>query len=190
MPRPKSIDEGEVLLRMRRVFRRYGYDGASLANLAEETGLAKAALYHHFPKGKSSMAEAVLNDVRQWVRVNVLAPLNSDAPPREKFELMTAALCELYEDGSQACLIGLFSTGEALTMFRSQLSNSLMGLTDAIANVLLSAGLPETVAQARAERAVIGVQGSLVLSRVVGATGPFMRVMKGLPSELLEGTAF
>ncbi|MEM8810542.1 MAG: TetR/AcrR family transcriptional regulator, partial [Cyanobacteria bacterium P01_G01_bin.38] len=31
------------------VFRRYGYEGASLSMLSKATGLGKASLYHHFP---------------------------------------------------------------------------------------------------------------------------------------------
>lgn len=39
----------KILEASRRLFARYGYGGASISMIAAETGLTKAALYHHFP---------------------------------------------------------------------------------------------------------------------------------------------
>ncbi len=38
------------------VFRRRGYEGATLSVLSRACGLGKASLYHHFPGGKDEMA--------------------------------------------------------------------------------------------------------------------------------------
>ncbi len=38
----------KILEASRRLFARYGYGGASISMIAAETGLTKAALYHHF----------------------------------------------------------------------------------------------------------------------------------------------
>ena len=51
----------EAIAQLSKVFRQYGYEGATLARLSAATGLRKASLYHHFPKGKEKMAAAVLN---------------------------------------------------------------------------------------------------------------------------------
>ncbi len=39
----------KIIEASRRLFARYGYSGASISMIAAETGLTKAALYHHFP---------------------------------------------------------------------------------------------------------------------------------------------
>ena len=54
-----TLPREEVVDRLTRVFRREGYDGASLARLSEATGLGRSSLYHHFPRGKEDMADAV-----------------------------------------------------------------------------------------------------------------------------------
>jgi TetR/AcrR family transcriptional repressor of lmrAB and yxaGH operons len=42
------------------LFRKFGYDGVTIARISEATGLGKASLYHHFPQGKEQMAREVL----------------------------------------------------------------------------------------------------------------------------------
>ena len=42
------------------LFRQHGYDGATLSKISQVTGLGKASLYHHFPKGKDEMVQEVL----------------------------------------------------------------------------------------------------------------------------------
>ena len=57
---------------------------------------------------------------------------------------------------------------------------------DAIAAVLRESGLPTRTARERAQDAVIGIQGSLVMARATGDTKPFRRTLRNLPQELLR----
>ena len=45
-----------------RAFAERGYDGASLSHIAEQAGLRKASLYHHFPT-KEALYEAVMRQL-------------------------------------------------------------------------------------------------------------------------------
>jgi len=65
--RPPKVLTTEILVGLATVFRSRGYEGASLKELAEATGLKKASLYYRFPNGKQEMAEAVLNHIDDWV---------------------------------------------------------------------------------------------------------------------------
>lgn len=73
MPAP-LIPREEVLNRLANAFRAGGYQGTSLKDLCEATGLVKASLYHYFPGGKQDMAQAVLDHIGGWFSANVLAP--------------------------------------------------------------------------------------------------------------------
>lgn len=185
MSRPRSIEHGELIARMLRVFRANGYEGASLSQLSKETGLANAALYHRYPGGKREMAEAVLGELRTWTRSHVLAPLLQPGDPAEALQAMCAALHELYDSGHEPCLIGLFSAGESLEHFGESLRCSLADLMAAITGVLTRAGLSEREAHERAEDAVIRIQGSLVVCRALASTEPFTRTLDRLPAQLL-----
>ncbi len=185
MARPVTIPREEVISRIKSAFRANGYEGASLATLASKTGLAKSALYHYFPDGKASMASAALEDLRRWTAERILKPLAEPGDARAKLEAMTAALDELYSGGHEACLIGLFSIGDALAHFQGQLQAAFRSMIAAITSVLVDAGLPEPIAHERAEDAVIRIQGSLVVARTLGDCGPFTRLLHRLPGQLL-----
>jgi hypothetical protein len=102
---------------------------------------------------------------------------------------MTAALDELYEGGHEPCLIGLFSLGEPLAHFQGNLRDAVCDLMSALADVLVEAGLPPALAGERAQDAVIRIQGSLVIARLLQETSPFTCLLAKLPEQLLEGCA-
>jgi len=56
----------------------------------------------------------------------------------------------------------------------------------AFTGIAREVGLPSAEARERAEQAIIEIQGSLVLARVLGDCKPFQRTMDRLP-ELLAG---
>ena len=60
-----KYSQNDVIQSLLEVFRKVGYDGASLQQLANATGLKKSSLYHRFPEGKKQMAEEVLKAVNE-----------------------------------------------------------------------------------------------------------------------------
>lgn len=185
MPRPQSISDDQISLRLQSTFRRKGFDGASLAELASESGLAKAGLYHRFPGGKREMAESVLDGLKAWMTQWVLDPLNAPGDARAKLEDMVKMLRKLYVNGTEPCLVGQFSVGGGLEHFQPRLGNSLLALQKGIAATLIQHGIPRQEAARRAEDAVVRIQGSLVLARAQDDPGPFLRTMRRLPNSLL-----
>ena len=180
------IPRDEAVSRILAVFRRYGYDGASLARLSEATGLGKSSLYHHFPKGKVDMAQAALDSVRAWLADHVFSTLQGDNPPETRLRRFTAKYVEFYSHGENPCLTDLFTMGEAGEIFQEGFSKALRKLILTLAGVLQETGIPKTEAIRRAEDAIIAIQGSLVVSRALGDTAPFLRTMKELPDRLLR----
>ena len=69
--RPQKVEDQALLLGLMAVLSAKGYDGASLNELAESSGLQKASLYHRFPAGKKEITSAVLNYVNEWVKKNI-----------------------------------------------------------------------------------------------------------------------
>jgi TetR/AcrR family transcriptional regulator, lmrAB and yxaGH operons repressor len=180
-----TLPKEEVVARLMQVFRREGYDGASLARLSEATGLGRSSLYHHFPRGKEDMAAAVLGLSRARVVQLVLEPLAAAGSARSRLEAMTRGFSEFYDTGRDACLIELFGVGTTGVQFVPHLTKSIAVLVGAISAVLIEAGQPEAQARRRAEDAIISIQGSLVLSRAGGSTAVFHRILGELPDRLL-----
>lgn len=169
------------------LFRHYGYDGVSLAKIAEATELGKASLYHHFPGGKAEMMRATLEFSHQWFVENIIDVVAAEGTAVEKIERMCDRLNTLYASGQQPCLLATLVTGAPRDIFHEQVKARLHMMVEAIATVLIEAGLPSTIAHQRGEDAVIAIQGSLILSRGLDDPTPFQRVIAQLPNKLCEG---
>ncbi|WP_028946488.1 TetR/AcrR family transcriptional regulator [Synechocystis sp. PCC 6714] len=167
------------------LFRQYGYDGATLSKIAAATGLGKASLYHHFPGGKEEMMTSVLAYVEGWLDKNLLPSLQGDGTAQLKLQRMGDRLLELYEGGEQPCLFAILLSGSARDTFHAQVQRLFETWIVAIAKVLMAEGIEEKVAKQKAEKAVILVQGSLILSQGLNDIKIFKQTIDNLPTELL-----
>ena len=184
MPRPTAPRE-EIVYRLGEVFRRHGYEGASLKLLSDATGLGRSSLYHYFPNGKEDMAFAVLDSAEQWMKQEVTPLLESDAPAREKVRGLVAAFDRFYLGGRTSCLLELFAIGDARDVFGARVSQRLTNLRDALAGIARQAGHDPAESDRRAEDAMIAIHGGLVVSRGLNDTAPFRRVLDGLEKMLV-----
>lgn len=189
MGRKATIEEDALIARLSAVFRDVGYEGATLAILSEATGLKKASLYHRFPEGKEQMAREVLESAGAWLDQHILSSLKRGGTPVEKICNMVKKLDEFYSGGKQACLLNMLSSSRIQEgPFTQLIKQTFEAWIGALSSVLIDAGLDRKVARNRAERAMILMQGSLVLSRGMGTTRPFQEFLKSLPVELLGHT--
>lgn len=168
------------------LFRQYGYDGATLARISEATGLGKASLYHHFPRGKDEMVQAVLDYLERWLAEHVLPSLQGDGTALEKLQRMCDRLSELYEAGRQPCLSATLLLGSARDVFHDSVQASYCAWIRAVAQVLVDAGLDLTTAQQRGEDMVITIQGSLIVAQGLANPEIFQRSLQQLPQRLCQ----
>ena len=181
-----KLPEPQLLNRLTTVFRTHGYEGASLSKISQATGLQRASLYHRFPGGKAAMAEAVLTRAGEWLNAHALQPLVESGPPEARLRRMADKLDELYEGGTQSCLLDTLSFGVAEGGTRDHQKAAMEAWVDAIAVLLREAGIESRTAQERAEDAVIRIQGSLVMARAARNPLPFRRTLRTLPQDLLR----
>lgn len=186
MARPVKIEDSILLKKLSDVFRDVGYEGASLAMLANATGLQKASLYHRFPGGKEQMAREVMNRAETWLIEHILTPLKSSDSPKSRIHAMIQNLDEFYSGGRQACLLNMMSSPCADSWpFAELIKNAFKAWIEALRTVLTDAGFDEDTASFRAERAIALLQGYLVVSRGVGSIQPFQNCLTNLKRELL-----
>ena len=169
------------------VFRRRGYEGATLAELSHACGLGKASLYHHFPGGKEEMASLLLR--RAVAELNDLAyrQLDRPAPWRERLCGFVDGFARYCVDGTRNCLIAEFTATAARSKFgpeiRLQMDTWLRQLTAAFCET----GLNEKRARRRARELLGSLYGALVFARLLDDAKPFQqtiqRLRKGFSSE-------
>lgn len=186
MSRPRLIAEDDLLARLARVFSEVGYGGASLSRLAEATGLQKASLYHRFPGGKKQMAEEVLSSTGAWLQAEILAPLKGPGTPTDRLATVAANLDRFYQGGARSCLLNMLSSPRADDgPFAPAIRAAFEALIAAFSDLAGEDGANPETARRRGERAVMLLQGSLVLSRGTGSTAPFRSFLAALPADLL-----
>ena len=182
----KILKREELLLKLFSIFRRSGFDGATLAVISEETGLGKASLYHHFPGGKIQMAEDVLRFVEDWNDQNLIVPIGGKGRPKQKIKNMMITVNDMYEGGKTGCLIGALVPENAFSIYQDQIKRILIKWIEAIAGVLVEYRIEPKESLLRAEEAVAKIQGALIVARGTGQRAVFGRLMKNLQAELLH----
>ena len=170
----------EIVDRLFMVFRDRGFEGASLADLSRATGLGKSSLYHHFPEGKTQMAEAVLARAAALVDTAILDVARARDPLRVRVRKIAAALQQLYAGGRTLCVLGQLAAADVGTTARQSLQQALEHWIKAIEGLARESGMPPGRARSFAEDWVACLQGALILQAGTGSTGPFERTLRAL----------
>lgn len=185
MARPQSVDAEELLSRLAGVFAAVGYEGASLAVLAQAAGLRKASLYHRFPGGKAEMAAQVLARAATRLEAEVLAPMRATGPVKARMAAAAAALDRYYDGGRRACLFNMLAAPDlGGGPFGPAIRDALAAQADGFAALAKAAGNGTRKSRRKAERAAMLLHGSLVLARGTGDPAPFRAFLERLPDEL------
>ncbi|PZV19028.1 MAG: TetR/AcrR family transcriptional regulator [Pseudanabaena sp.] len=170
-----------------KLFRQFGYEGVTLSKISQETGLGKASLYHHFPRGKAEMAEVALTHVNNWLEASVLEILNRPEPAIAKFQSMCEEVGKFFNEGQNSCLWAVLVMEQSSDdLFHSQIREAFSLWIETIAKVLVTAGLDEKLAKERGEDAMICIQGALILSHGLRDSTSFQRVLKHLPQQICQ----
>ncbi len=180
-----GLSRDEVLDRLLETFRARGYDGASLADLSAATGLGRSSLYHHFPGGKEEMAQEVLARMGRDLERDLMAPLRAPGAPAARLDAMIAVLDRFYDSGRKACLLERLCASVDRARFNRSLAATFMNWTEAIVTLCTDAGLAPAEARARAEGAVITVEGALVLAAGLGDPGVYTRALERVRAGVL-----
>jgi AcrR family transcriptional regulator len=167
------------------LFREKGFDGASLSDISDSTGLGKSSLYHHFPNGKEEIALQLLEHLEDQLEQALFAPLRSKAQPRWKLNRMLDAIDAFYDGGKKACLLERLSASADATNFRTPLARTFKTWIDAVEALGVESGLSKALARSRAEDLVVRIEGALVVCAGTGDTRVFARTIQSLRNSVL-----
>ncbi len=182
---PLTVTDSQLIARLTDLFRRQGYDGASLGDIAMATKLQKSSLYHRFPGGKQQMAAAVADATGEFFATSLLAPLATDGPLEERIRAVGRNLDAFYESGARNCLLDMLSVGELGPEASAKLRAAAAGWIDAFTAAAREAGADTATATPRAQDAVAAIEGALVVARVTGDKRPFSRAIERLGDGLI-----
>jgi AcrR family transcriptional regulator len=87
-PADQTVQRDDILLAAAAVFQERGYQGATMADIAQRLNLTAGSLYHHFPAGKRDLLLAVLNMGLDIVLKQIDDVLAQNLPPAETLRCM------------------------------------------------------------------------------------------------------
>lgn len=130
---------------------------------------------------------SVAHGVVHWFQQNVFDVLVGGGSPRKRVSLVADHLRIFYADGDKSCVTDVLSIPGGPEELRAGLKNAMEAWLKAFTDIARESGMPSALAKARAEEAIIRIEGSLVLTRVLGERGSFEKVLKLLPDLLTTG---
>ncbi|NVJ98767.1 MAG: TetR/AcrR family transcriptional regulator [Alphaproteobacteria bacterium] len=186
MTRPAKYTKSQLAKRLETVFKENGYEGASMKMLSEATGLSKASLYHHFPKGKDEMAAYVLAQSGARLQTLVLSPLAQEAPKSGVQKLLASfqGTANYYDGAPPFCLMNSLLLGSGLDLFSSRIGAAVEMWRKGLSSCLVEAGASRQDANDWADDVLGRIQGALVLCRVSGQRLPLETCLRGLEEDV------
>jgi TetR/AcrR family transcriptional regulator, lmrAB and yxaGH operons repressor len=183
-----SLTRAHLVDQLCGVFERNGYAGATLAQLAQATGLSKSSLYHHFPGGKSEMAAVLVRHAITDLQHRAFGRLDGVASARSRLEAFLAGFAEYVEDGRGHCLLAVLAQAEMPPALRGQIAAQLDDWVDALRRVLEEAGMGSKRAARVSGELMNQLYGSLVVGKMLNRPDHFSRTIRRLLKQVRKST--
>lgn len=179
--RSRKIEDHALLNRLFAIIRAKGYDGSSLNDFAEASGLQKASLYHRFPGGKEEITSCVLDHVHDWIKQNIYELLMDKTIPTDvRLKKVIKNINLVYDNGDSICLLRALSIDSGIKVFGTQIKESMELWIKGFTNLGVDCGQRKPVAKERAYQVLINIQGSLVVSKGLGSTASFKAALRSI----------
>lgn len=163
-----------------RLFRRQGYASSGLQQILAESGAPKGSLYHYFPGGKESLAEAAIDLAGERVRDMLAGHAARHASPKPFLRAYARTMADWMEESDfrSGCPIAttLLETAPDAPAITEAGLRAVDGWIEVVAEVLARGGLGTRAARRRAQLVVAAMEGALLLARVRRSTRPILDV--------------
>lgn len=172
------------------LFREHGYSGTGFREINARSGVARGAIYHHFPGGKAELGEAVIRGNGELIAAGIDWVARGDDAP---------AVVRAFVAGWREHLLATeFRAGCAIVGVIAESHPEAPGLaaagaeafgrwTTALAAGFRRGGIPAARARRLATLTVASVEGAVLLARAEQATRPLDETGREL--EALVATA-
>lgn len=167
MPGPDRDAREDLVVKLFEMFAQRGYEGVSIGDISQATGLGRSSLYHHFPRGKEEMAEAVIASTRAALEHKVFAPLKRGSGVAARIDAMFAAVNTIYAGGATPCVLAALLTSTSDNTLARGTAQVFADWKDAIAETVCELGASPGEAQRRARAALSLLQGGLLMTRAL-----------------------
>ncbi len=190
MPTASAVPTRDrILVTSAELFRRQGYAGTGLKQVAAEAGAPFGSIYHHFPGGKEALAEEVLRTGGAFF-LALYEAIVAEAPDlRAGLAAFFAGAAETLRatDWADACPIATVAGEVASThpVLRAATADVFESWLAALERDLRAAGVPHAGARPLALSTLALLEGAFLLCRSLRSTEP----MEAASTAALAGLA-
>lgn len=174
--RQKMIESAAVLIR------EHGVQGTSFSDVLAHSGAPRGSIYHHFPNGKTQLAQAATRYAGEYILASTTAALTDDDPVAA-LEASRRWWTRILEDSDYraGCVIAAAALeGDREPTVRAAADQAFAGWEDALADSLGQRGIPAPRARSIATLTIAAVEGAVILARAGQTTTPLVRVIREL----------
>jgi len=165
-------------------FVQYGFSGSSIARLASAAGLGKASLYHHFPGGKSEIAEVLIRRSVEQLQSQVFIARPKKTEPARHLIATVDAFVDYVDEGRSHCLLALFAQEQAPVIDRGALTELFDRWRQLLAESHAAHGYKPKAAQRAATALLNQLYGALVLARALGEPKLLLQAAKRCKNDI------
>jgi AcrR family transcriptional regulator len=165
-----------ILTKTGELFRRNGYVGTGLKQIATEADAPFGSIYHFFPGGKQQLAAEVIRAAGRMYQARVAEVLNQGTDPARAMEVAFAEAAQLLieTDFADACPIATIALEVASTNepLRQVTADVFTEWIDAGIEWFVRSGYPRPVARELSIAFLNALEGAFVLARALRSTEP------------------
>jgi AcrR family transcriptional regulator len=179
-----AANRAQLIERLSLVFESFGYEGATLTQLAAAAGMSKSSLYHHFPGGKHEMAEALLRHATGELQRQAFARLQGPERPSMRLAAFLTGFASYVANGRGHCLLAVLAQGSARTDLGGEIAAQYRDWLKLLTQVLEESGLKPKRAHRVAEELINQLYGSLIVGKMLNDPDHFKGWVKRLEKSL------
>jgi AcrR family transcriptional regulator len=160
------------------LFREFGVSGTGLRDINAHSGVARGAIYHHFPGGKDELAAAAASYAGDQIRA-LLETVAVTADPVTTVRAFVAAWEDhviAHEFRAGCTIVAVANEAASGSTVAEAASQAFDGWVSVLATCLQREGISRERAERLGSMIVSSVEGAVILSRVRGTTGPLKDV--------------
>ena len=176
---PKRTDARERMIQSAALlFRERGIEGTSFSDVLEHSGAPRGSIYHHFPAGKSQLAEEATRFAGDFIAAGLVAAL-ADDDPLAAIRAFTASWLHLLRSGDFAAgcpVVAAAVEGDRTPGARDAAGAAFAGWEGLLAGAMERRGTAPERARSVASLVVAAIEGGIVMARAQRSTEPLERV--------------
>ncbi|MGA1939273.1 TetR/AcrR family transcriptional regulator [Arcobacter sp. YIC-310] len=175
----KKTSREEILQKAIILFKKRGYSNTSIANIAQECGLIKGSLYHHF-KSKDEIGLESLKYIHEYFEKNVYKIAYDDTlSSKDKIKLFVKKIDEYFLNSEGGCLLGNLALEVSYENkeFKKFIKEYFLAWEDALFNILKDKYSNEE-ARSLARESVSLTQGAIMLMNLYNSKKDYLSVGK------------